>query len=125
MGETTAVKQSFGSYLRTLRLACRMTQSALAEKSGVAPSYISKLEHDRLPYTPSVRTLRLLAQALGVDELELAIAADKLGTAFPILVEDASAVEFFRMVNQQAKSTTDWQRLTNLVASRVWASDND
>jgi transcriptional regulator with XRE-family HTH domain len=118
-------KQPFGAYLKALRTESRLTQGALAKKIDRAPSYISKLERDRLPYTPSVQTLRRLAAALAVDELDLAFAANKLGTVFPVLIEDGAAVEFFRAVNQYARSTDDWNRLTNLVASGRWTSEND
>lgn len=107
--------RSFGAQLKAWRARRGMTQRELATKTDIAPSYVSKLERGRVEHTPSVRTIRALANALDVDELEVATAANKLGTGFPVFVTDASAVEFFKAATQQARSSADWERLTAVV----------
>ena len=53
----------------TLRKDLKISQSALAEKSGIAQSHISELE--RGLYTPTIRRLGPLAEALGVTVSDL------------------------------------------------------
>lgn len=55
---------SFNENLRTLRLARGLTQPALAEKTGIEQSYLSKLENGRSK--PSEDVLTRLAHALDV-----------------------------------------------------------
>ncbi|WP_081687322.1 ATP-binding protein [Glycomyces tenuis] len=56
--------------LRPLRLRAVMTQEELARKAGVGARTIRDIESGRV--RPQAKTLRLLAEALGVDERELA-----------------------------------------------------
>lgn len=51
--------------LKSLREERRMTQEELAERSGLPQSHISRLEAGR--HSPSMKTLKKLAGALGVD----------------------------------------------------------
>lgn len=105
----------FGRQLREWRIDKGLTQAELAESVGIDPTYISKIERGRLEHTPSVRTLRGFARALDVDELDVAAAANKLGPGYPIFLSDTGAVDFFRAVTTQARSSADWERLTNIV----------
>lgn len=43
-----------------------MTQSELAEHTGLTLSYISQLESPNLPYCPSIKSLFTIAKALGI-----------------------------------------------------------
>ena len=43
-----------------------MTQSELAENTGLTLSYISQLESPNLPYCPSVKSIFTIAKALGI-----------------------------------------------------------
>jgi transcriptional regulator with XRE-family HTH domain len=56
--------------LRTLRKARGMTQVQLAERVHVTQGYIARLEIERT-MSPSLRTLRAIAKALGVPVREL------------------------------------------------------
>ncbi len=56
--------QKVGKKVRELRHQAQMTQREVAERSGLTVSYLSRLENDRI--TPSVRTLRKIADALEV-----------------------------------------------------------
>ena len=55
---------SLGDRLRTARTGAGLSQSMLERKSGVPKSMLSRYENDHL--LPSVRTLRRLAEAIGV-----------------------------------------------------------
>jgi transcriptional regulator with XRE-family HTH domain len=56
--------ESLGNRLRAARLGAGLSQSMLERKSGVPKSMLSRYENDHL--LPSVRTLRRLADAMGV-----------------------------------------------------------
>ena len=72
------MQDGFGAKLRELRQEKGMTLRSLAEAAGVDFTYLSKIENDRLDYSPGVETIRDLAQALGVDAMELLQLANKL-----------------------------------------------
>jgi len=55
---------TLGGRIRALRTEREMQQRQLAEKAELAPSMVSQIESGRL--TPSLNTLRRLAEALGV-----------------------------------------------------------
>lgn len=59
----------FGAVLRTLRLQRGLSQEALAHACGRHPTYISLLERGK--NSPSLRTLFLLADGLGVKAEEI------------------------------------------------------
>ena len=72
---------SIGKKIQWVRLQSKKTQQELAESSGLAVAYLSRLENDRI--APTVRTLGKLASALGValpsffDPEEVLEAADR------------------------------------------------
>ena len=55
---------SLGARIKALRLERDLQQRQLAEKAELTPSMVSQIESGRL--TPSLNTLRKLADALGV-----------------------------------------------------------
>ncbi len=62
---------SLGARVRQLRLEANRTQKEISQRTGLAVSYFSRLENDRV--VPSLRTLTKIAAGLGVP----------LGTLFP------------------------------------------
>ncbi|MDF3041298.1 MAG: hypothetical protein K0Q71_4004, partial [Thermomicrobiales bacterium] len=56
---------TFGALLRQHRLRAALTQEALAERAGVSTRGIQDLERDRA--FPRAETVRLLAEALGLE----------------------------------------------------------
>ena len=60
---------SFGEVLREYRVAARLTQEALAERSGLSPRGISDLERGARRH-PFPATVRRLAETLGLSEAE-------------------------------------------------------
>jgi transcriptional regulator with XRE-family HTH domain len=63
------MRRLVGRNLARIRNAKGLTQEALAERSGFSQQYLSGLEQGRR--NPTVVTLYELAQALGVDHLDL------------------------------------------------------
>jgi transcriptional regulator with XRE-family HTH domain len=61
---------AFADTLRRLRLGRFWSQAELPRRSGVSPFTINRLEGGA--ESPRLRTVRRLAQALGVDPAELA-----------------------------------------------------
>lgn len=62
---------TFGAALRHLRLAAALTQEELAERAQLSERAIRDLERDR-GRTPRLHTVRLLAEAMGLDDEEKA-----------------------------------------------------
>jgi len=60
---------TFGVLLREARLAARLSQSDLSQRSGLPKPTLSRYENGHV--LPSLATLRKLADALGVGESEL------------------------------------------------------
>jgi XRE family transcriptional regulator, master regulator for biofilm formation len=74
-----------GERIRRRREELNLSLSALAEKAGVAKSYVSSLENGQVNSRPSGRTLYRIAEALGTTM------SDLLGTR--LLVETATEIE--------------------------------
>jgi transcriptional regulator with XRE-family HTH domain len=60
---------AFGSHLRSLRKRSGLSQEETADKAGLHVTYLSGVE--RGLRNPSIRSVRRLAQALGVPAREL------------------------------------------------------
>ena len=58
-----------GNRIKILRLKQLMTQEQLAEKVGIAPATLSRIENNK--HSPSLSTLRELTKALNIDVTEL------------------------------------------------------
>jgi transcriptional regulator with XRE-family HTH domain len=63
------VKQALGARIKELRKKLNYTQEQFAEKIGVAPRHISRIENG--VNTPSVETLEKIAIVLGVEIKDL------------------------------------------------------
>lgn len=111
--------KKLGETIRRLRKDNGLTQAQLAEAIGVDESYISKIETGRLPYTPSEETLRLLAQVLKADPLELLALAQKTPDELQSVVGSPSAREFFELVRERRLESDDWEDLTQTLRHRL------
>ena len=63
------IAAAFGAALRGRRVACGLTQDALAEAAGVTTQYVSMLE--RGVNQPSLHTVVTLAAGLGIHAVDL------------------------------------------------------
>jgi transcriptional regulator with XRE-family HTH domain len=111
------MQDGFGAKLRELRQEKGMTLRSLAEAAGVDFTYLSKIENDRLDYSPGVETIRDLAQALEVDAMELLQLANKLPPELVKLAGNEKARRFFQRA-QEIASPKDWDALLDLLESR-------
>ncbi len=102
---------SFGSLLRNYRQVAGRSQGWLAEHVGRDVSYISKLEHDRLP-PPAADTILAISQALGTDATELLALSGKLPSAvLGIVATSRSAQALLRDAQQLRLTEAEWGRL--------------
>ena len=65
----TTLRHRFGERVRELRVAAGLSQEALADYSGFARSYMSRVE--RGGANPSLDAIQVFADALGVEVYEL------------------------------------------------------
>lgn len=108
----------FGKKIRELRKTNGLTQRQLAELVGVDFTYISKIENDRLDHTPSIKTIRKLAEALNADELELMERANKIPAVLGPIAENEDARKFFRRAAKTIKSPEGWRDLLDYLEKR-------
>jgi transcriptional regulator with XRE-family HTH domain len=58
-----------GDNLKRLRVLNALTQAELAQKAGLTPAAVARIERDEAE--PRMTTLRKLAEALGIEPQEL------------------------------------------------------
>ena len=109
---------TFGARLKDLRRTRRLTQREVSKRAGVDFSYLSKLENDRLSYTPSIKTLQALAKALEIDELTIMDWANKIPPVLQSFARNEDAMQFFRRVADKDRSPADWRQLIKLLDSQ-------
>ncbi len=94
-----------------------LTQRELAKEARVSFTYLSKIENERVPYTPAAETIRDLARILKVDSLEFLNLANKLPKELEPLNASLHARRFFDRASQVA-SPADWEALLELLEKR-------
>ena len=109
--------QTFGTRLRQLRREKGYTLRQLADMAAVDFTYLSKVENERVPYTPAVDTIRALARALQADPMELLTLANKLPEELETLNTHVQARRFFERA-QKIASPEDWDALLDLLEQR-------
>ncbi len=108
---------TFGKRLRQARKEQGLTLRRLAEEAGVNFTYLSKIENERVPYTPAAETIRNLARILKVDSMEFLKLANKLPKELEPLNANVHARRFFDRASQVA-SPADWEALLELLEKR-------
>jgi transcriptional regulator with XRE-family HTH domain len=112
-------KETFGMLVRRLRKSKDLTQSKLAGEIGVDESYISKIEADKLSYTPSEETIRLIAEKLEADPLQMLSLAKKAPEELKGAADSETAREFFSLLRNSQIDHDDWQDLTDTLRHRL------
>jgi transcriptional regulator with XRE-family HTH domain len=107
----------FGERLREIRKEKGMTLREVAELAGIDFTYLSKIENNRIPYTPAVGTIRQLAEALKVDSIDLLTLAGKLPKELEPLRTNQQARRFFDRAAKVA-SPGDWKAFLDLLEER-------
>lgn len=113
------IQENLGTTIRRLRKAERLTQSQLGNLVGVDESYISKIEANKLSYTPSEETLRLIAENLNADPLQLLSLAKKAPEELKGIADSKDARDFFALIRNSNIDNDDWQDLTNTLQKRL------
>lgn len=113
------INVEIGQRIRELRKRKRLTLRQLAQTARINYTYLSKIENGRLSHTPSVRTLRDLAQALDVDELELLQLANKLPSGFEHIAKNRDALRFFRRASQVISTNEVWKDLERYLEEKA------
>jgi len=108
---------NFGERLRQIRKERGLTLRQLGEQAGIDFTYLSKIENDRIPYTPAVVTIRELARVLKVDAIEFLTLANKLPRELEPLKANQEARRFFDRAAKVA-SPDDWEALLDLLEER-------
>lgn len=108
---------AIGQAIRRHRKRRKMTLRSLAERTGVDFTYLSKIENEKPGFEPSAGTLRSLAVALEVDELELLEMANKAPPELVNIVRHASGRRFLRRAREIA-SPEDWDALLDVLEAR-------
>jgi transcriptional regulator with XRE-family HTH domain len=112
-----------GKKIRELRLKKGATQEELAAEVGVDGTYISKIEKDRLPYSPSAETLRLIAKALDSDALDLFSLAQRTPPELQGFLTTPHATDLLRLLGRSDLSKRDWKAVKEFVEERVAATE--
>jgi HTH-type transcriptional regulator, competence development regulator len=107
----------FGERLRQIRKETGLTLREVADKAGIDFTYLSKIENGRVLYTPAAETIRNLANALGVDSIELLSLADKLPKELKPFGKNVEARRFFDRAAKVA-SPGDWEAFLDLLEER-------
>ena len=108
---------TFGKRLREARMQRGLTLRELAKEARVNFTYLSKIENERVPYTPAAETIRDLARILKVDLLEFLNLANKLPKELEPLNASVHARRLFDRASQVA-SPADWEALLELLEKR-------
>lgn len=111
------MEEEFGAKLREMRQQRGLTLRGLADLAGVDFTYLSKIENGRIGYSPGADTIRDLAQALGVEAMDLLTLANKLPPELAKLAGNENARRFLQRA-QEVASPKDWDALLHLLETR-------
>jgi transcriptional regulator with XRE-family HTH domain len=81
-----AATKKFGARIRALREQQQISLRKFADKVGISPTYLSKVERDEFP-PPGERTVKAIAVALGQDPDELLALAGKVSSDLPAIIQ--------------------------------------
>ncbi|MDQ0270935.1 XRE family transcriptional regulator [Cytobacillus purgationiresistens] len=109
-----------GSNISKLRKRKGMTLTELAERAGVAKSYLSNLERN-LHQNPSINVIEKIAMVLGV-EVKFLIKTDKSGSG-----EQQLEDEWLELINEMKVSGIDKEQIEEyrtLIKFIKWQKEN-
>jgi len=78
--------KKFGATVRALREQRQISLRKFADKVGISPTYLSKVERDEFP-PPGEETIKQIAEALGQDPDELLALAGKVSSDLPAIIQ--------------------------------------
>ena len=112
------MSKELGERIRELRKARGLTQRTLAEAVGIDFTYLSKIENNTVPYSPSEKTLKKLANELEADELELLRLAERLTGEVKAITNTELGIRFLRQASKM-RSQEDWEELLAFMEKRA------
>ncbi|MCL0073103.1 helix-turn-helix domain-containing protein, partial [Dehalococcoidia bacterium] len=83
-------------------------------------TYLSKIENEKVEYTPSADKIRAIAKALGADEIELLKLANKVPPELEHLTDNINALQFLRRT-KELTSPEDWKDLLEFIDKKYSA----
>ena len=112
-------KKSFGLHIRTLRLNSNIGQRKLAEKVGIAPSYLNDIEKEKRS-SPNLNIIKKLAIELNanIDELNDLAGISKKTLAPDILEyvdKNPSIITLIRSIKDRNFSDEEIKKIANSV----------
>ncbi len=78
--------KNFGAKIRALREAQQISLRKFADKVGISPTYLSKVERDEFP-PPGEETVKKFALALNQNPDELLALAGKVSSDLPAIIQ--------------------------------------
>lgn len=78
--------KKFGATIRELREAQQISLRKFADRVGISPTYLSKIERDEFA-PPGEETVKAIAKALGQDPDELLGLAGKVSSDLPAIIQ--------------------------------------
>ena len=110
----------FGCRLRDLRRAAGLSQRALAERTGLNYTYISKMECNRLEELPSAGAIARLAAVLDAPAADLLALAGKVpGDLRPLLEGNPLLVELVRVLSERVLLPETYRALIDIARSSL------
>jgi len=107
----------FGLRLRELRQQKCLTLRQLADATHLDFTYLSKIENGKAGYLPAADSIRVLAEALEADSLELLQLAKKVPPELEQVAGNTNARKFFQRA-QEIASPEDWDELLSVLELR-------
>jgi len=103
--------EEFGAILRRRRRAAGLSQRALAARTNLNFSYISKVENGRLP-PPAADTIVALSRALDSPPEDLLALTRKLPSVVHRTISgNPAAQQFLREAQEMALTNREWAQL--------------
>lgn len=78
--------KNFGATIRELREGQQISLRKFADKVGISPTYLSKIERDEFP-PPGEEMVKKFAEALNQDADELLALAGKFSSDLPAIIQ--------------------------------------
>jgi transcriptional regulator with XRE-family HTH domain len=106
--------KKFGARIRALREGQQISLRKFADKVGISPTYLSKIERGDFP-PPGEETVKRFAEALDQDPDELLALAGKVSSDLPVIIRQRprELASFLRTAS--ALSPSEMAKLTRYV----------
>lgn len=111
----------FGARVRSLRKQKQISLRKFAERVGISPTYLSRVERDEFP-PPAENTVVAIAKALGVDPDELLALANRIASDLSEIIKRHPREMATFLRSSKGLTAQDLKHLTD-EAQRIKESD--